>query len=102
MPRPSQPVTPPISTSRRPKARPPHRRRCRPRQSSGALIVPRHRRQLVQVLQQDPAALQVQNAVLAPELQLTVDAFAGGADEDAELLLRNMHFRSEVGSQGAE
>ena len=47
------------------------------------LLVPRHRRQLGHVLQQDAAALQVQNAVLAPELQLAVDAFARGADEHA-------------------
>src|ERR1700737_3920688 len=66
------------------------------------LLVPRHRRQLGHVLQQYAAALQVQNAVLAPELQLTVDAFAGGADEDAELLLRDVDFRSEVASQRAE
>src|SRR5439155_8126447 len=56
----------------------------------------------VQILQQDAAALQVENAVLAPELQLTVDALARGADEDAELLLRNMNFRSEIGGQCAE
>jgi hypothetical protein len=30
---------------------------------------------------------------------LTVDALARGADEDAELFLRNMHFRSEIGRQ---
>ena len=60
------------------------------------LIVPRHRRQLGHVLQQDATALQVEDAVLAPELQLTVDALAGGADEDAELFLRNVHFGTEI------
>src|SRR6476646_1891380 len=99
MPRASPPVTPPAT--RRPRARPPCRRRCRPRRSE-ALLVPRHRRQPVQVLQQDAAALQVENAVLAPELQLTVDAFAGGADEDAELFLRDVHFGTEIGGKCAE
>src|SRR5882757_800654 len=65
-------------------------------------VVSRHRRQLGHVLQQYPSALQVQNAVLAPELQLAVDAFAGGADEDAELLLRDVDFGAEVASQRAE
>src|SRR6266404_6504192 len=68
----------------------------------GTLLVPRHRRQLGHVLQQYPSALQVQDAVLAPELQLTVDAFAGGADEDAELLLRDVHFGTEIGGECAE
>src|SRR5262249_31134990 len=63
---------------------------------------PRHRGQLGQVLQQDAAALQVQNAVLAPELELAVDAFAGGADEDAELLLGNMNLGAEIGGERAE
>src|SRR6478752_747043 len=65
-------------------------------------VVPCHRRQLGHVLQQYPSALQVQDAVLAPELQLTVDAFAGGADEDAELLLRDVHFGPEVGGECTE
>ena len=65
-------------------------------------LVARHRGQPVHVLQQDPAALQVQDAVLAPELQLAVDAFAGGADEYAELLLRDVHLGAEIGGQRAE
>src|SRR3954462_5503685 len=65
-------------------------------------VVPCHRRQLGHVLQQYPAALQVQNAVLAPELQLAVDALAGGADEDAELLLRDVHLGAEIFAQRAE
>src|SRR6185436_19744879 len=44
----------------------------------------------------------IQNAVLAPKLQLTIDAFAGGADEDTELLLRDVDFRAEIGGQRAE
>ena len=49
-------------------------------------------------LQENAAApLQIENAVLAPELQLAVDAFAGGADEDPELLLRDMHLGAEIG-----
>ena len=63
------------------------------------LLVPRDRGQLGHVLQQNAPALQVQNAVLAPELQLTVDAFARGADEDAELLLRDVHLGAEIGGQ---
>src|SRR4029079_10711965 len=65
-------------------------------------VVPCHRRQLGHVLQQYPSALQVENAVLAPELQLTVDAFTGGADEDAELLLRDVHLGTEIGGECAE
>src|SRR5438552_699896 len=45
------------------------------RRSSG-LLVPRHRGQLGDVLQQDPAALQIQNAVLAPKLKLTLSRAA--------------------------
>src|SRR5271166_5439430 len=52
------------------------------------LFVARDRGQLGHVPQQDAAALQVQNAVLAPGLELTIDAFARCADEDAELFLR--------------
>src|SRR5437867_10952346 len=70
--------------------------------NEGTSLVPCHRRQLGHVLQQYPSALQVQNAVLAPELQLTVDAFAGGADEDAELLLRDMHFGTKIGGERAK
>src|SRR5207244_10049823 len=66
------------------------------------LLVPRHRRQLGHVLQQDTAALQVQYAVLAPELELAVDAFAGGADEDAELFLRDVHLGTEIRRQRAQ
>src|ERR1700739_2777884 len=66
------------------------------------LIVARDRGQLVQVLQQDAAALQVKNAVLAPGLQLPVDAFARGADENAELLLRDVHLRAEIGGERTE
>jgi hypothetical protein len=47
----------------------------------GNLLVPRHRRQLGHVLQQNASALQVEDAVLAPKLQLAVNAFAGGADK---------------------
>src|ERR1700688_918601 len=65
------------------------------------LLVARHRRQLGHVLQQNAPALQIQNAVLAPELQLTVDAFARGADEDTELLLRDMDLGAEIGRQRA-
>src|SRR5438034_1060729 len=70
--------------------------------NEGTSLVPCRRRQLGHVLQQYPSALQVQNAVLAPQLQLTVDALAGGADEDAELLLRDVHFGTEVGGECAE
>jgi multidrug efflux pump subunit AcrB len=66
------------------------------------LFVPRHRGQLGHVLQQDAATLQVENAVLAPELQLTVDAFTRSTDEHPELFLRNMHLRAEIGCQRAE
>src|SRR5450631_1537478 len=38
------------------------------------LLVARHRRQLADVLQQDATALQIQNTVLAPQLQLAIDA----------------------------
>src|SRR5207245_6075303 len=51
---------------------------------------------------QDAAALQIQNAVLAPELQLTVDAFARGADEDAELFLRDMNLGAKIRRQRTE
>jgi hypothetical protein len=61
------------------------------------LLVPRDCGEPVQILQQDAAALQVQNAVLAPGLELAVDAFARGADEHPELLLRDMHLGAEIG-----
>src|SRR5689334_4856090 len=51
------------------------------------------------VLQQDAAALQIQNAILAPGLQLPVDAFASGADEYAELLLRDVDLGAEIFGQ---
>src|SRR5215470_9513371 len=66
------------------------------------LFVARNRGQPVHVLQQDAAALQVQNAVLAPALQLPVDALARGADENAELLLRDVHLGAEIGGQRTE
>src|SRR5450755_4624718 len=66
------------------------------------LLVTRHRGEPVHVQQQNAAALQIENVFLAPELQLTVDAFARGADEDAELLLRDVHFGSVIGGQRAE
>lgn len=40
-----------------------------------SLLVPRHRRQLGHVLQQNPPALQVGDAVLAPGLWWTVEVF---------------------------
>src|SRR5215470_17179708 len=43
---------------------------------SAPLFVAGDRFQLLHVLQQDAAALQVQDTVLAPRLQLTVDALA--------------------------
>jgi hypothetical protein len=46
-----------------------------------ALLIPRHRRQFAHVLQQNPAGPQIQNAVLAPELQLPIDVFGRNADE---------------------
>src|SRR5207237_5855847 len=69
---------------------------------SMSLFVPRDRGQPAQVLQQDAAALQVQDAVLAPALELTVDAFARSADEHPELFLRDMHFGAEIGGERAE
>src|SRR5438105_12912891 len=66
------------------------------------LLVPCNRGQPVQVLQQDAAALQIEDAVLAPALQLTVDAFARGADEHAELFLRDVHFGTEISGERAE
>jgi len=53
------------------------------------------------VLQQDAAALQIEDAVLAPGLQLPGDALACGADEHAELLLRNVDFGAEILGEGA-
>ena len=50
--------------------------RAMPEPPKRRLLVPRHGRQLGHVLKQDSSALQVQNAVLAPELQLAIDAFA--------------------------
>ncbi len=94
---------------RKARPRPKARRRCRPRRNNRngtacfgdafPSLVPCHRGQLGHILQQDAAALQVQNAILAPELQLTVDAFARRADEDTELLLRDVDFRSEIRRQ---
>src|SRR5437879_1240080 len=69
---------------------------------SRPLLVARDRGQTIQVLQQDAAALQVQNAVLAPGLQLAVDAFARGADEHAELFLRDVHFGTEISGERAK
>src|ERR1700760_878972 len=66
------------------------------------LFVARDRGEPGQVLQQDAAALQVEDAILAPGLQLTIDALARGADEDAELLLRDMHLGAEIGGERAE
>src|SRR6476659_2527489 len=114
-----------ITTSRRPRARPhrlrwSHLRRSDKGDMIGCLsragmstsktelvktavsLVPCHRRQLGHVLQQDASALQVKDAVPAPQLQLAVDAFAGGADKDAELLLRDVHLGPEIGGKRAE
>ena len=66
------------------------------------LLVPRDRRQLGHVPQQDAAALEIEDRFLAPGLKLAVDALAGGADEDAELLLRDVHLRAEIGGERAE
>src|SRR5579871_2645935 len=66
------------------------------------LFVACDRGQLGYVPQQDAAALQVQNAVLPPGLQLAVDALARCADEDAELLLRDMHLGAKIGGERAE
>src|SRR5229473_5503622 len=74
----------------------------RTRALRSALLVARHRGQLGHVLQQDAAALQIEDAFLAPGLELAIDAFARGADEDAELLLRDVHFRAVIGSQRAQ
>src|SRR5258708_10832534 len=70
--------------------------------AGGALLVARDRGQPCQVLQQDAAALQIEDAVLAPGLQLPVDALARGADEDAELFLRNVHLGTEIIGQRAK
>src|SRR5262249_17951625 len=67
-----------------------------------ALFVARDRGQLVEILQQHAAALQIEDAVLAPGLQLAVHALARRADEDAELFLRDVHLRSEIGGERAE
>src|ERR1700724_1754543 len=66
------------------------------------LLVPRDRGQPVQILQQDAAALQVQDAVLAPGLELTVDAFARRADEHPEVFLGDVHLGAEIGGERAE
>src|SRR5579871_5937055 len=71
---------------------------CRPGQArlGGALLVVRDYGQLVHVLQQNAAALQVEDAVLAPGLELAIDALARCTDEDAELLLRDVHLGAEI------
>src|SRR5262245_58032023 len=66
------------------------------------LLVLRDPVQLVEVLQQDAAALQIEDAVLAPGLQLPVDALACGADEDAKLFLGDMDLGTEILGQCAE
>src|SRR4051794_28013447 len=66
------------------------------------LLVPRDRRQLGHVPQQDAAALEIEDRLLAPGLKLAVDALAGGADENAELLLRDVHLRAEIGGERAK
>src|SRR5262245_18818101 len=65
-------------------------------------VVARDSCQLAQVLQQNAAPLEVQDTILAPDLQLTIDAFARRADENPELLLRDVHFRSIIGGERAE
>src|SRR5437868_3415864 len=69
---------------------------------SSALFVARDRGQAGYVLQQDAAPLQVEDAVLAPGLKLPVDAFTRRTDEDAELLLRDVHLGAETAPQRAE
>ena len=59
-------------------------------------------RELRQVEQQDAAALQIEDSVLAPLLQLAIDAFARRADEDAKLLLRDVDFGAEIRRQRAQ
>ena len=41
-------------------------------------------------------ALQIKDSVLAPLLQLAIDALTCSADEHAELLLRDVYFRAEI------
>src|SRR6185437_10999221 len=91
------PATIPPQPNTRSSPRPPMSGRRR-----NDLFVARHRGQLRHVLQQDAAALQIEDAVAAPGLKLAIDAFARGADEDAELLLRNMNLGAEIGRQRAE
>src|SRR5882757_7584398 len=57
-----------------------------------------HRR----VRQLNSLALRIRRAVLAPELQLAVDAFARGADGHPEFLLRLTHPGVEIGGHRAE
>src|ERR1700761_8862821 len=77
-------------------------RSVRHRAVSRALFVARDGGEPGHVLQQDAPALQIEDAVLAPGLQLTVDAFARGADEDAELLLRDVDLGAEIGCERTE
>jgi hypothetical protein len=60
------------------------------------LFVARDRGQSRHVLQQNSTALQIENALFTPLLQLPIDAFARRADEHSELLLRDMNLRTEV------
>src|SRR5450755_789155 len=66
------------------------------------LFVARDRGQSRHVLQQNSSPLQVENAVFPPLLQLPIDAFARRADEHPELLLRDVHFGTEVLRERAE
>src|SRR5215831_5635767 len=68
----------------------------------GALLVVCDQGQLVHILQQNAAALQVEDAVLAPGLELAIDALARRTDEDAKLLLRDMHIGTEIRRQRDE
>src|SRR3954451_2237579 len=60
------------------------------------LFVARDCGQSRHVLQQNSTALQVENAVFTPLLQLPINAFARRADEHPELLLRDVHFGAKV------
>src|SRR3954466_1237594 len=48
------------------------------------------------VLQQNSTALQVENAVFTPLLQLPIHAFARRTNEDPKLLLRDVHLGAEI------
>ena len=61
-----------------------------------ALRIPRDVGQTAHVLEQDAAALKIENAVLAPLLELPVDALARRADVNAELLLGDMDLRPVI------